>query len=62
MEIAELLGRTPREALATLTLREFTAYSKLGRDRTDEIEDEKGVDVSEMEPTAIASMFGATIA
>lgn len=62
MEIAEVLGRTPREALAVLTLREFKAYTKLGADRSDEYEDAEGVDVSEMEPTAIASMFGAQIA
>lgn len=61
MEIAELLHRTPRETLATVTLKEFIAYGKLGSDRGDESEDEVGVDVSEMEPGAIASMFGATI-
>ncbi|RPI41344.1 MAG: hypothetical protein EHM67_08415 [Hyphomicrobiaceae bacterium] len=62
MEIAELLGRTPREALATMTYREFVGYAKLGADRSDEYEDnEPGIDVSEMQPGAIASMFGAEI-
>jgi hypothetical protein len=59
MEIAEILGRTPREALAALTYREFRAYGRLGADRSDEYEDDEGIDLSEMEPGAIASMFGA---
>lgn len=56
-----MLGRTPREVLAVLSLREFKAYSKLGADRADDYDDAQGVDVSEMEPTAIAAMFGAEI-
>jgi hypothetical protein len=62
MEIAELLGLTPRQALATLMLPEFLAYSKLGADRADEMDEAKGeagIDLSQMEPGAIASMFGA---
>ncbi len=62
MEIAELLGRTPRQALDILTHREFVAYAKLGADRSDEVNDEKGVDWEEASPEGIASMFGAKIA
>lgn len=64
MEIADALGRSPRETLALLTLAEFQAYAKLGRDRNDELDEahgEGGVDVSTMEPAAIASIFGAEI-
>lgn len=64
MEIAEVLRLTPRQTLATITLAEFTAYSKLGADRTDEIDEaheEDGVDLTEMQPTQIAAMFGADI-
>lgn len=58
-----MLHRTPRETLASLSLREFRAYSKLGADRSDEYDeaDEDVVDVSEMETGEIASMFGAEI-
>lgn len=59
-----MLRLTPRQALAVVTIAEFSAYSKLGADRTDEIDeahDEEGVDVSEMQPTQIAAMFGADI-
>jgi len=64
MEIADGLGRSPRETLALLSLAEFQAYAKLGRDRGDEVDEargEAGVDVSQMQPGAIASMFGAEI-
>lgn len=64
MEIADTLGRSPREVLASISLGEFRAYAKLGSDRSDEADEargEEGVDLSEMEPNAIASMFGAEI-
>jgi hypothetical protein len=64
MEIADALGRSPRETLMTISLAEFNAYAKLGADRSDEVDEAHGdapgaVDVSEMAPGAIASMFGA---
>jgi hypothetical protein len=66
MEIADTLGRSPREVLQVLTLAEFQAYAKFGADRSDEIDDAEGgdaggVDVSAMAPGAVASMFGAEI-
>lgn len=36
MELCELLKRTPREVLATLTMPEFFAYVRLLRDRNTE--------------------------
>jgi hypothetical protein len=67
MEIADGLGRSPREVLTSITLKEFMAYVLLANDRADEFEEAKeGDNVVDLdEPRSaeeIAAMFGARIA